>query len=138
MTTFLDSSALFAAMNDAEPHHAWSVAQIAACRADGPIVITDIVYCELAAGMPTKGETDTAVAEWALERITGDDVALFRAGQAYSEYKDKKRQADQKPKSNVLPDFLIGAVAEVEGYPLITTNQKDFIKYFPALSVIHP
>lgn len=138
MTTFLDSSALFSAMNSAEVHHAWAVEQIAARRAEGPIIIADIVYSEISAGMASKEHTDAVITEWALDRIRGNDDALFRAGQAYKSYKNKKRGRDESPKSNVLPDFLIGAVAEVEGCPLITTNVGDFVKYFPDLNLIRP
>ncbi len=138
MTTFLDTSAILSAINHDEPHHEWSVAMIEERRAEGPLVIADIVYSEMAAGMRSKEETDAAIAEWALERLRGNDNALFKAGQAYKAYKMKKRAPGEPYKNNVLPDFLIGALAEVEGIPLVTTNQDDFIKYFPALQVIHP
>lgn len=138
MTTFLDTSALLSAMNNAEVHHAWSVAQIEARRAEGPIVIADMVYSELAASMASREHTDAAIAEWALERLRGSDDALFMAGQAYKAYRKKKRAPDELPKTNVLPDFLIGALAQVEGAPLVTTNQDDFHKYFPDLEIISP
>lgn len=138
MTTFLDTSALLSAMNDAEVHHAWSVAQIEARRAEGPLVISDIVYSELAAGMESREHIDAALAEWALERLRSGDEALFLAGQAYKAYKQKPRGPGELPKTNVLPDFLIGALAQTEGAPLVTTNQDDFHKYFPGLDIISP
>lgn len=138
MTTFLDTSAIMSAINDGETHHAWSVAQIKARRAEGPLVIADIVYSELSAGMASREHTDAAIAEWALERLRGSDDALFMAGQAYKAYRRKKRSPNELPKSNVLPDFLIGALAQVEGAPLLTTNQDDFLAYFPDLQIIHP
>lgn len=138
MTTFLDTSALMAAINGAEVHHDWSVAQIEARRAEGPLIIADIVYSELSAGMASREDTDAAVTEWALERLRGNDDALFMAGQAYKAYRQKKRGPGELPKTNVLPDFLIGALAKVEGYPLLTTNEDDFIKYFPDLQIICP
>ncbi|HEV7433791.1 MAG TPA: PIN domain-containing protein [Pseudorhizobium sp.] len=138
MTTFLDTSAILSAINHGETHHAWSVAKIEERRAEGPLVIADIVYSELAAGMKSREETDTAIAEWALERLRNSDDALFKAGQAYKAYKQKKRAPGEPVKTNVLPDFLIGALAEVEGVPLVTTNQDDFLKYFPNIQIIHP
>ena len=138
MTTFLDTSALLSAINHGETHHAWSVAKIEERRAEGPLVIADIVYSELAAGMKSREETDAAIAEWALERLRSSDDALFKAGQAYKAYKEKKRGPGEPVKTNVLPDFLIGALAESENVPLVTTNQDDFIRYFPGLKVISP
>lgn len=138
MTTFLDTSALMAALNETEPHHDWSVAQIAARRGEGPLIITDMVYSEFSASMASREDTDAAVSHWALERLRGNDDALFMAGQAYKSYRRKKRGPGELPKNNVLPDFIIGAIANVEGYPLITTNEDDFSKYFPGLELIHP
>jgi len=138
MTTFLDTSAIMSAINAGETHHAWSVAQIEARRAEGPLIIADIVYSELSAGMASREDTDAAIAEWALERLRGSDDALFMAGKAYKAYRSKKRSPGEFPKSNVLPDFLIGALAQAEGVPLMTTNQDDFLAYFPDLEVIYP
>jgi predicted nucleic acid-binding protein len=138
MSTFLDTSVIMSAINDDEPHHAWSVAKIEERRAEGPLVISDLVYSELAAGMTSREETDAAIAEWAIERLRNSDDVLFSAGQAYKAYRRKKRAPGELPKTNVLPDFLIGALAVAEGLPLVTTNQDDFIKYFPGLAIIHP
>jgi predicted nucleic acid-binding protein len=38
----------------------------------------------------------------------------------------------------VLPDFLIGAAAEVADAPLVTANAKDFRTYFPGVTLIQP
>ena len=138
MTTFLDTSAIMSAINHDEPHHDWSVAMIEERRAEGPLVIADIVYSEFSASMRTREETDAAIAIWAFERLRNNDEALFKAGQAYKTYRQKKRGPGEPFKNNVLPDFLIGALAEVEGIPLVTTNQDDFLKYFPNIEVIHP
>ena len=133
MTTFFDTSALFAALKPDEPHHGWSAAQIEARRAEGPLIIADIVYSEFSVGLDSRAATDQALAALALERLASDDDVLFRAGKAFKEY--KRRNGN---KSNVLPDFLIGALAAQSGAPLVTTNAKDFISYFPDLEVIFP
>lgn len=133
MTTFFDTSALFAALKPDEPHHGWSAAQIEARRAEGPLIIADIVYSEFSVGLESREATDEALRALALERLPSDDDVLFRAGQAFKEYKRRNGT-----KSNVLPDFLIGALAAKTGAPLVTTNAKDFVGYFPELAVICP
>lgn len=138
MTTFLDTSAIMSAINHDEPHHDWSVAMIEERRAEGPLVIADMVYSEFSATMQTREQTDLAIAAWAFERISNSDEALFKAGQAYKAYRRKKRAPGEPFKNNVLPDFMIGALAEVEGIPLVTTNEDDFKKYFPGIDIIHP
>ena len=56
-----------------------------------------------------------------------------RAGQAHSEY---RRCGGKRPA--ILPDFLIGAQAEMRGWPLVTRDRKRFGSYFPDLQIIDP
>jgi predicted nucleic acid-binding protein len=37
-----------------------------------------------------------------------------------------------------MPDFFIGAAAEVASSPLVTANASDFVTYFPTLKIIEP
>lgn len=133
MTTFIDTNILIYLTNPVEAHHAWAVEQLQLCKANGPAVISDIVYCEFSVGMKNQAEVDEVVQRFNLERIRGSDAALVRAGLAFKDYKKK-----DGPKTNVLPDFLIGAIAEVLDAPLLTANARDFVGYFPKLKVISP
>jgi len=58
---------------------------------------------------------------------------LFLAGKAFLQYKKRKGG-----KSNVLPDFFIGAHAAVAGYQLITRDKGRFSTYFPSVKLIIP
>ncbi len=120
-------------LNQAEKYHTWSVLQLQACKANGPAIISDVVYCEFSIGMATQADVDAAVSQFGLERLRGSDAALFRAGVAYKLYRSRGG-----PKTNVLPDFIIGAIAEVAGAPLVTINAKDFVGYFTNLKLITP
>lgn len=134
MTTFIDTNVIIAILKPTEPHHLWSVNQLKTCKANGPALVCDIVYCELSIGMSTQAEVDHAILTLALERYNQtDDAVLWRAGRAYKQYR-----AQSGTKNNVLPDFLIGAAAEVTGTPLLTANHKDYVGYFPKVTLIHP
>jgi predicted nucleic acid-binding protein len=133
MTTFLDTNVLIYLLDEGSQHHEWSIDQLANCKAKGPAVVSDIVYCEMAVGMATQEEVDAAVAKFALERAPNSDEVLFRAAMAFQQYKK-----NGGPKSRVLPDFLVGAIAEVAGAALVTVNGGDFKNYFPTLNVISP
>lgn len=135
MTTFFDTSVLFSVLNDNEVHHEWSVAELQVRQAQGPIVISDIVYTEFSIGMDTQADVDEAVAHLALDRFPRNDAALFRAGKAFKAYRSANRG---KPKNRIIADFLIGAAADVCGAPLVTTNAKDFKTYFPNLQIVEP
>lgn len=134
MTTFLDTDVILDILDAKSAHHGWSQNKFVFHRLQGPLLISDIVYCEVSVGMPDKASLDAVVSRLGLTRHSVSDVALFRAGKAYLQY----RKASHAPKNNVLPDFIIGAIAEVEGTPLLTRNHKDYKKYFSALTLIHP
>lgn len=133
MTTLFDTNAIISALNPAEPHYVWAVEQLESCKANGPILISDVVYSELSMGMASKNDLDAAIVVLGLERLPTNDDALFSAGQAYKIYKSRKGT-----KTNVLPDFFIGAAAETENLPLVTANTKDFAGYFPNVQLVVP
>ncbi|MER9797966.1 PIN domain-containing protein [Mesorhizobium sp. M0142] len=135
MTTFLDSNIVIALINDNEPNHAWSVNELIARKTQGPAVISDVVYSEITATMKDVAEVNSVIEALGLERYPSKDVALFRAGRAFKEYRDRTKG---QQKSGVLPDFFIGAIAEVENAPLMTDNSRDFVGYFPSVALITP
>ena len=134
MTAFFDTSVLLSILNDKELYHAWSVSQLQACQAQGPIVISDIVYTEFSVGMNTQVDIDATIAQLALDRFPRNDAALFRAGKAFKEYRNKNKG----PKKRIIADFIVGACAEVSDAALVTINADDFITYFPKLQIIEP
>lgn len=134
MSTFLDTNVVIALLDSKDPNHAWSVRELDARRAEGPAIVSDIVYCEVSVGMKDRADTDAAISKLGLERMRSRDEALFRAGRAYTDYKTK----NSGPKMGVLPDFIIGATADVENSPLMTANQRDYTGYFPKLQLICP
>jgi predicted nucleic acid-binding protein len=133
MTIFLDTNIVIALLDDNHMYHAWSVAELE--KADRrPAVVSDVVYCEVSVGMPDQATLDKAIADLNLERFSFKDDALFRAGEAFKLYRDVKKGT----KTGVLPDFLIGAIAETENTPLMTTNERDFTGYFDNLQLVSP
>jgi len=134
MTTFVDTNILIFLLDSKSDHHQWSLDAINKAKANGPVIVPDIAYCELSIGMPSKEATDQAISSLALERLPCSDESFYRAGRAYRKYKDEHGGL----KANVLPDFLIGAQAETAQAPLLTGNSKDFVSYFKNLSLICP
>lgn len=131
MTTFVDTNVVIDALDPRAANHKWATDSLA--KADQPLVICDIVYSELSVSMSTVADTNTAIGKLALERYAFSDASLFGAGKAFAKYKK-----NQGPKLNVLSDFLVGALADDEGVPLITANDRDFRTYFPNLVLVCP
>lgn len=134
MTTFIDTSTIYAALRDTEPHHQWATDAIDAARADGPIYVPDLVFVELCYDRENVGEVEAIIEEMAFERIEHTHEALFLASKTYRRYREDNRG----PKLNVPADFMIGAVAQSERAPLLTANEDDFLRYFDTLEVICP
>lgn len=134
MTTFIDTNIIIDILDDTAVKHTTCINKLDEARAKGPVFICDVVYSEASMGMNSKNEIDEAVAMLELVRAPFTDEALYRAGTAYKEYK----HANEGPKNNVLPDFFIGAQADIENSPLISSDTKRMTSYFPTLEVICP
>jgi len=66
--------------------------------------------------------------------ITELNITMARsAAAAFLKYKSLKGKREF-----LLPDFLIGAHALYYTNSILTTNPRDFLKYFPQLTVITP
>jgi predicted nucleic acid-binding protein len=134
MTTFIDTNVVIAMLDTTDAHHQWATAEFAVRQALGPVIISDIVYCEASASMLSRADFDSVIRPFAFDRYTLNDDDLYRAGQAFLQY----RRRPQSVKTGVMPDFLIGAAAEVNAAPLMTSNARDFTGYFPAVTLITP
>ena len=134
MTTFVDTNVVIYLLDSRSKFHDWSFTEFTKAKEQGPVILPDIAYAELSIGMDSKEATDEALAELSLERLPCSDASLYRAGRAFIKYRDENKGI----KANVLPDFLIGAQAEVMGAPLLTANEADFLKYFSTIKLITP
>lgn len=133
MGTFVDTNILIYALKPEDSLNAWSIETLSAYRRIGPILIDPIVYAELSRGFESQATTDKALANFDIQISQYRKSALFAASRAFKAYK-----ASGGAKTNVLPDFLIGANAADRGLPLITRDTARYRTYFPDLKLIAP
>lgn len=95
--------------------------------------INEIVFAELSAQYESAANLEAVLAAAGIECVWLTLAECHRAGMAFSEYRrrDGRREA-------ILPDFLIGAQAEMRKWPLVTRDRKGFASYFPDLTTIDP
>lgn len=130
MTTFVDTSVIIPLLDEEAEHHAWCRGQIES--ADRPIVVSDIVYAEVSVGLDRREDVDEALSRFQFLRVGYSDDALFRAGKAFLAHcRNGGRQ-------RLLPDFLVGALADSEGEPLLTRDPGKVRTYFPDVQLIAP
>ena len=129
----VDTNVLLDLLKDDPVWADWSEQQLEAASAEGPILLTPIVYAELSVNYTTLEALDLFVEATRLEWSDMPRAALFMAAKAFADYRSRGGA-----RTSILPDFFIGAHAAVLGVPLLTRDRKRYLTYFPTLKVIAP
>ncbi len=130
---FVDTNVLLDVVTDDPSFADWSIAQLETAALQGPLLINDCVYAELSVGYREKERLDAFILAAGLRHEPIPRDALFLAGKAFRAYRRAKGA-----RTNVLPDFFIGAHATVLSLPLITRDVRRYQTYFPNLVLIAP
>jgi len=111
----------------------WSQRQLEHLALTDTLTINPVIYAEFSIGYARIEEVEAVLAAVALPIAPMPREALFLAGKAFLQYHQHSGS-----RSNVLPDFLIGAHASVEGWRLLTRDVARYRSYFPGLQLIAP
>lgn len=124
----VDSNVILDVMTQDPIWYEWSLAQLNQYQES--LLINQIIYTEISVGFNDKNEVDKLTTMF--KRVDISYEACFLAGKAFRQSKKLRREA-----KSILPDFYIGAHAEVLNIPLVTRD-KHYKKYFPNLQLIAP
>jgi len=111
----------------------WSQQQLDIATARAQVAINDIVYAELSVGYPTIEELDEMIRRAGVINAAIPRPALFLAGKAFRQYR-----LSGGARTEVLPDFFIGAHAVIADCMLITRDAARYRTYFPGIALIAP
>ena len=138
MITAVDTNVLVALWDRDDALNSTAQAALDAAFARGKLVISGAVFAELLA-LPHRreafieeflGETGIGV-DW----IT--DEAVWRvAGRAFQAYANRRRKQKSAEPRRLLADFLIGAHAFENGFPLLTLDDGIYRAAFPRLRIV--
>jgi hypothetical protein len=131
--TLVDSNVLVDFLQNDPQWVTWSVERLNERAARGPIYFNDVVYSELAVKSVSEAELDRSLLEAGLLLNPIPKSALFLAGKVFGRYRD----AGGTRASN-LPDFFIGAHAQVAGLAILTRDVRRYRTYFPDVELIAP
>jgi len=131
--TLVDTNVLLDVFSNDPQWADWSIHQLDVAALRGPLFINDIVYAELSVRFDAIEALDIVLDEAGLVFTPTPRPALFLAAKAFKRYR-----AAGGGKSNVLPDFFIGAHAAVSGLSLLTRDAKRYRTYFPKVDIIAP
>ena len=92
-----------------------------------------IIYAELAPAFATAADLDRWLDPNVFQRLPLPYAAGWRAAQAFVQYRRAGRT-----RTSPLPDFYIGAHAELEGFAIVTRDAPRYRTYFPKVALIAP
>ncbi len=95
--------------------------------------INPVIYSEVSVRFTTIEALEDALPPRDYRREPIPWAAAFLAGKVFLEYR-----RNQGTKSTTLPDFFIGAHAEVADLDLLTRDVGRYRKYFPTVVLIAP
>ena len=127
MTTAVDSSVLWAIAKGEEDGPGW-LEKLAECRAEGRLVVCDIVWAETRPAFPTAAAHAGFFSQLGVHFDPSDEAVANLAG----EIQDRYRKAGGKRLR------LIGAHAAMRATRLATKDDGFFRAQFRKLSVVRP
>jgi predicted nucleic acid-binding protein len=133
VTTLVDSNVLLdVILNDAQWGR-WSDERLVEAFNRGTVAINPIIFAEIASAFENQQELDARFRPGEYERRPLPWNAAVVVARAFVKY---RRRGGSK--TSPLPDFYVGAQAEVERLTLLTRDATRYRTYFPNIQLIAP
>jgi predicted nucleic acid-binding protein len=129
----IDSNVLIDILSSDRVWLTWSMEALINRSGFGPLIIDDIIYAEIATHAASQGALDEGLRELDIQFERAPTQALFAAAKVFQRYR-----ASGGSRSNVLPDFFIGAHAQAVQVPILTRDVRRYRTYFPDVELITP
>lgn len=138
--TLLDTMVIVYARTPDSPFHEWAIDVIAAAVIGEGAAVSAVSCAELCAEDGVDPEAVVrAINDFGIHILDFPASAAGVGGLAYRAYRHKRKAESHKDAPKIpLPDFLIGAHAEVYGWSLATNDAQRFRAYFPTLKLVTP
>ena len=129
----VDSNVLTDIFTEDAAWFAWSAEQLVEARERTMLAVNPIIFAEISPNFDSLKEVEEALPESDYLRLELPYAASFLTGQAFVQY---RRQGGRR--ALPLPDFYIGAHAQVEELELLTRDAQRYRAYFPEVRLIAP
>lgn len=129
----VDSSVLIDLIERTPQWFAWSAEQLYAAIQVDQLGINAIVFAEVARSFDSCETQNRFLKTTGIAFLPIPAAAAYAASVAHRAY-----CAAGGVRLATLPDFFIGAHAQVEGYTLMTRDAKRMLRYFPDVPVLSP
>ena len=136
---FLDTNVLIYASDPESPFHRWSAETIARQVAGDGAMINSVVLAEICVGEARPEAAADTIRSWGIEIVDLPAACAESCARAYNTFRAarKKTKVPAAP-TMPLPDFFIGAHADVLRIPLATADLGRYRAYFPNLKLLTP
>jgi predicted nucleic acid-binding protein len=131
--TLVDTNVLLDVLTNDRRWAEWSIVVLRERTNVGPLLINEVVYAEMAGYVDNEAELDATVERLDVHIERTPKSALFLAGEVFRRY---RRSGGTR--TGVLPDFFLGAHAQIAGLPLLTRDTGRYRTYFPDVELITP
>jgi hypothetical protein len=135
----LDTNVLIYAADSASAHRPWARATISEAVAGQGAAINAVCLAEVCVGDLEPQSAADRIRSWGVEILDVPAAAASVCASAYLAY--RRRRAEQSGKESPtmpLPDFFIGAHAQIMEWPIATADPTRFRTYFPAVTLETP
>ncbi len=135
----LDTNVIVDALDKDQPHHSWSKKQIEDAVAGNGGGISVVTLAELCAGARDPEDVEPQIKRLGITVHELPAAVAVICGRAYRRYvKARQDSGGSVPPKMPLPDFFIGAHAEIMDWQIATRDQQRFKRYFPKVSLVTP
>lgn len=132
-STLIDTNILIDLLGPQTTERGWSIDQLETSLDQGDLIMSTVVWSEMAASPLEEARLTTLLSWLNLKRETISFEAAWIAGKAHRRYR-----LAGGARERTLPDFLIGAHAAWRRYRLLTRDGARYRTYFPDLELITP
>lgn len=137
--TLFDTSVIIDARDSDSLFHHWAKEQIAEAVAGSGAVANTVTVAEAAVRARNRDAVPNLLQRLGIILVPLPIAAAVPAAKAFAVYLDRLKQQGKAPlRKPPLPDFLIGAHAQVEGWKLATRDPDRVRTYFPRVQLILP
>lgn len=135
----LDTNVLIYASDARSPHCRWARRTIAEAVAGEGAAINGVTLAELCVGDAEPSTVADRVRGWGVEALDIPAAAAEIAARAFLIYRQRRKRGSGKESLAVpLPDFFIGAHAQIMGWTLATADTDRYRSYFPKVKLKTP
>lgn len=137
--TLLDSNVLIYASTPGSPFFKWAIELISAEVGRDGACANPVGIAEVCVGDKAPEVVYERIQDWGVEIVSLPAIVAPVCAAAYRTYRERRKQDSGKLSPDVpLPDFFIGAHAQVMGWEIATADRARFSTYFPEVKLIVP